>query len=176
MELKIVKGKDVRDELFKKFYLLIKKSFPGNEHRGFERQKALLEKNIYEILFCFDNNEVIGILAYWHLDSFVFIEHFAVDEFARGNGVGTKMLEFIKKTYQITIILEVELPCNEISKRRILFYKRNGFCYNDFEYYQKPLNPGDEPLPLRIMSYPGEITSKEFQKIIKTLVNSVYKS
>ena len=86
------------------------------------------------------------------------------------------MLETIKNHFNSTVILEVELPYNEMNKRRIAFYERNGFNFNDFEYFQVPLNEGDKPLPLRIMSCPEKITKQEFEVIRQKLKNAVYNS
>lgn len=175
-KFEFLKGAEISDEVFETFYNLLKKSFPRVEYRSFNGQKALLSKEIYEILFCFDGEKIIGAMSFWRLDKFVFIEHFAVDESERGRGIGTKMLEKIQKRINGFVILEVELPYNEISKKRISFYERNGFVYNDFEYFQQPLNKGDEPLPLRIMSYPKRLSAKEFEEIRKRLVKAVYNS
>lgn len=176
LEFKILKGKEISDKLFKNFYNLLESSFPHIEYRSFENQKALLAKEIYHILFCFKDEIMIGAMAFWHIDGYVFIEHFAVNKAFRGHKIGTKMLEKIKNNTEGFVILEIELPYNEISRKRIDFYKRNGFYYNDFEYYQTPLNKGDKPLPLRIMSYPDYLEKTEFSKIQKALVKAVYNS
>ena len=176
LKFEILKGVEISKEVFEKFYSMLKTSFPRVEYRSFNGQKALLNKDIYEIMFCFDGETIIGAMSFWHLDRFVFIEHFVVDESVRGRGVGTKMLENIKSRTNGFVILEVELPYNEISKKRISFYEQNGFIYNDFEYFQQPLNEGDEPLPLRIMSHPERLCEREFEVIRNRLVKAVYNS
>lgn len=175
-KFEFLNGAEISDKNFALFYNLLEKAFPRVEYRSFDGQKALLHKDIYEILFCFADEKIIGAMSFWHLDRFVFIEHFVVDEAARGHGIGTKMLDKIKSYINGFVILEVELPYNEMSKKRICFYERNGFVYNDFEYYQQPLNKGDEPLPLRIMSYPERLSGEEFEATRKQLVKAVYNS
>ena len=165
----------ISDEKFDRFYELLEKSLPRVEFRDKNRQKNLLNIKIYKILFCSVDENCVAALAFWHLDDAVFVEHFVVDKKYRGKGIGTKMLEFFKEQTKSNVILEVELPYNEMNKRRIAFYERNGFCYNDFEYYQIPLNKGDEPLPLKIMSYPKNITLQEFEQIRTKLKKAVYK-
>ena len=176
MEFKILNGSEITDEKFDIFYNILKKSFLKEEYRSFEKQKALLNKKIYEILFCSIEGKVAGIMAFWHLEEFVFVEHFAVDEGLRGQGIGSKMLDFIKSNLKTFVILEVELPYNEINRSRIDFYARNGIKFNEFEYYQSPLNEGDKPLALRIMSYPEGLSAKKFKAVRKKLVEAVYKS
>ena len=166
----------ITDEKFDRFYELLESSLPRVEFRDKCRQKNLLNIKVYEMLFCSVDEKCIGALAFWHLDDTIFVEHFVVDESYRGKGIGTKMLNALKEQTKSNVILEVELPYNEMNKRRIAFYERNGFCYNDFEYYQVPLNKGDEPLPLRIMSYPKSISLQEFESIREKLKKAVYQS
>lgn len=176
LQFKILKGAQIDEEHFNEFYGYLEKCFLREEYRSFEAQKALIKKKIYEILFCILEGKTVGVIAFWHLDDFIFIEHLAVDESMRGQKIGTKMLEFIKKHFNTRVILEVELPYNEINRKRIAFYEHSGFIYNDFEYYQKPLNKGDEPLPLRIMSYPDSLSAEKFSIIRKKLIEGVYNS
>lgn len=174
MRFDILYKNQIDDNLFKEFYLILEKSFLKEEYRSFDNQKALVDKDIYKILFCTDNGKVLGIMAFWELEDFVFVEHFAVNPDFRNSGIGSEMMRFILKEYKNNVILEVELPYNDINKKRIGFYERLGFSFNSFEYYQSPLNEGDEPLPLRIMSYPETIGESEFKKIKSKLIKSVY--
>lgn len=176
LEFKILSGKNISNALFKSFFEILESSFLKEEFRSFENQKALLEKDIYQILFCFSDDELIGIMAFWHLSEFTFIEHFAVKEPFRGKGIGRKMMKLLQCKNKNNVILEVELPYNEMNVKRIEFYKKLRFKYNDFEYYQAPLNKGDKPLPLRIMSYPESISKSEFDVIKNKLIKSVYKN
>ncbi len=176
MEFRILNGKSVSNSWFDSFFEILENSFLKEEFRSFEKQKALLEKNAYNILFCFEGDEIIAITAFWHLEGFTFIEHFAVKESFRLKGIGSKMMKFLLNKYKNNVILEVELPYNEVNIKRIEFYKKLGFKYNDFEYFQAPLNKGDKPLPLRIMSYPENITNQEFNDMKAKLIKSVYKN
>ena len=73
------------------------------------------------------------------------------------------------------IFLEVELPENDISVRRIEFYKRLGFYLNDFEYLQPPLQKQHDFLPLKVMSYPRSVDEMEFINYKNTVYEKVYK-
>ena len=59
-------------------------------------------------------------------------------------------------------------------KFRVSFYEKLGFSFNDFYYLQQPLNPGDSPFRLNIMSYPESIGEKEFEKYKKDIYRDVY--
>ena len=93
----------------------------------------------------------------------------------RGKGLGSKMLkEFIGSKKSDTIILEVELPEDEISTRRIKFYERNGFKLNTYEYFQMPLRKHSAPIPLYLMSYPKNLSSDEFRNYKSLIYKNVY--
>jgi hypothetical protein len=52
------------------------------------------------------------------------------------------------------VALEVELPTDALTRRRVGFYERNGFVlHGDFEYLQPPYKPGDDELPLKLMTH-----------------------
>lgn len=175
LEFIMRKSGEVTNHEFSNFFTLLEQGLLPLEYRSFENQKALLKNDAYNILFCKQDEKILGALAFWYVEDFVFVEHFVVSPDCRNQGIGTKMLSFLENEIGCLTILEVELPHSHVNLRRIEFYKRNGFFYNLFEYFQPPLNVGDEPLELKIMSKPKELNEKEFQKIRQRLINAVYK-
>lgn len=161
---------------FDSFFKVMEKSFPEIERRTYEGQKELFDESQYRVLgYKNNNNEVTAFIAFWEFDDFHFIEHFAVDEELRGNGIGSRFIkDFLNKSAKKTV-LEVEYPEDEISMRRIEFYKRIGMNINDYEYVQPPLQKGQELLPLKIMSYPDTLDKAQFDYIRKELYDNVYK-
>ena len=145
-------------------------SFSDNEYRPYDEQLALFEEPEYRIYYM-----PAGFLAVWEFESFIYIEHFAVDPALRNSGTGSAMLQELVKQYQKPICLEVELPEDELTRRRIGFYERNGFVFNEYPYIQPPISKGKSPVPLRIMTYKSEITREEFQKMKEILYRRVYK-
>ena len=170
-------GGKIMNKNFDKIFSLMQASFPKEEFRDYEGQKKLLDNPKYSIISRFSGSEdLIGFISFWSLDGFNFIEHFAVNPSQRGQGTGSKMLkEFIKNSNK-PVVLEVELPKNEIAERRIGFYERNGFLLNTFEYYQKPLRPEFSETKLYLMSYPKKLSNKEFEQVKNEIHNNVYKS
>lgn len=116
-----------------------------------------------------------GFLAVWEFEFFIYIEHFAVDPALRNSGTGSAMLKELVKQYQKLICLEVELPEDELTRRRIGFYERNGFVFNEYPYIQPPISKGKSPVPLRIMTYGEAITRETFEAMKNVLYRSVYK-
>ena len=161
---------------FDSFYNVMEKSFPSIERRNYEGQKELFDNQIYKVIgFKDNNNKVCAFLAYWNLDEFNFVEHFAVDYNLRGMGIGTELFEYYIKNSDKITMLEVELPEDEISKRRIEYYKRMNMKLNEHDYFQPPLQEGKPLLPLRVMSYKREIKSDEFEDFKEKVYKKVYK-
>ena len=155
---------------FPEIYRIMQASFSDDEYRPYDEQLALFEEPEYRIYYM-----PAGFLAVWEFESFIYIEHFAVDPALRNSGTGSAMLQELVKQYQKPICLEVELPEDELTRRRIGFYERNGFVFNEYPYIQPPISKGKSPVPLRIMTYRSEITREEFQKMKEILYSRVYK-
>lgn len=165
-------------EDFPNFFKIMEKSFPSIERRTYEEQLSLLEDENYKIIGLKDNqNKVLAFIAMWQFEDFNFIEHFAVDDTLRGHGMGTYILnECLKIMGDKKVILEVELPEDDICKRRIGFYKRCGFSFNSYNYLQPSLQEGYPLLPLRIMSYPEILNETDFYKFRDVVYKKVYKA
>ncbi|MFZ2538715.1 MAG: GNAT family N-acetyltransferase [Oscillospiraceae bacterium] len=150
---------------FQRIFEIMDASFPNNEMRTKENQYELFTTNRHYHIECLgnDNDEVLGFMIVWDLGEFIFIENFATDESVRGQGLGGDLLDFVVEKYQKDVILEVELPQDEMKSRRIGFYQRHDFIYNEFDYLMPPLRVGDEFLPLKIMSHKKEFSAKTFQ-------------
>ncbi len=160
---------------FDKVFRLIEISFPEDEYRTYDEQKALLDNPAYEIYTYSDDDTIKAFISVWKFDSFVFIEHFAVNPTYRNNGIGS---EFLKEAVRISgkmVCLEVELPDNETACRRIEFYKRNNFFLNEYPYVQPPISAGRNPVPLSIMTSGQPVSDTEFKKIKEILYSRVYK-
>ena len=143
---------------------LMTESFPSEERRDDEKQRTLI--NTQKDFFCnllIEDGNAVGMMNYWQMDGFVYLEHFAVDPQRRNGGFGQQALNTLKSTVHSPIILEAEEPNDEMSKRRIGFYQRQGFILQETEYLQPPYREGDGFLPLKLMTY-GELDMKVHAK------------
>ncbi len=160
---------------FDKVFELMQNSFPENEYRGYDEQKKLLKNPLYKIWTqANENGDIIAFMAFWSFNDFIFVEHLAVSQLYRGKGLGTKMIQKITKNFSKPIILEIEVPCDEFSIKRLNFYERLGFKPNDYKYCQLPLRKNDAVIEMIIMSYPKELSNKEFEKIKSEIYKEVY--
>lgn len=161
-------------EDFDKIYKIMCDSFPDTEIRSYEGQKALFEKDAYRVFCTRENGEIVSIAAIWQFDDFTFVEHLATTPNLRGKGIGASILREIIKTSPNIVCLEVEPPENELTRRRIGFYERNGMNLNSYPYIQPSLGEGRDAIPLLIMTSGAKIDTPTYNIIKSTLYKEVY--
>ncbi|MDO4163072.1 MAG: GNAT family N-acetyltransferase [Bacteroides sp.] len=154
---------------------LMTSSFPPEEYR------ALTDLRLYtDTKPHFYNNVItadatpIGLLTYWNFEHFYYIEHFAIDPAQRNGGHGKEVLTQLCNSLQHPIILEVEMPEEELAQRRIKFYQRLGFKLWEEPYQQPPYKPGDGFLPMLLMAYGNLECTKDFELVRNTIYREVY--
>jgi ribosomal protein S18 acetylase RimI-like enzyme len=161
--------------LFHEVFSIMESSFPISEFRTREAQEALLKNPRYRLITDKnDNGKVMAFMAVWEFPEFRFVEHIAVDPAARGKGAGDKLMRGYIEVSKTPVLLEVEPPEDEWSRRRIGFYERLGFCLNTYDYLQPPLREGQADLPLKIMSHTRPLTTEEFNHFRDTVYRDVY--
>ena len=168
----MIKKLEITD--FDEMYLIMEKSFPSDEYRPYDEQKALFENEYYNVYIEQEEN-MQGFIAIWDFSEFLFIEHFAVNPDYRNHGIGAKMLKEVVSLFNKPACLEVEPPTGEMTKRRIGFYERNGFFLNEYPYTQPPISKGKNPVTLMIMSSGKALSETEFNNVKNTLYKEVYK-
>ena len=170
MEFEKLKSEDI-----KSMYHLMQQAFPAEQMREYKNHQLLYDKGYFEAFGKkYECGSVIAVISIWKLEEIRYIEHLVVKQELRGKGIGEKLVQFAFQKEKAPFLLEVELPENDIAKRRIDFYKRLGMYYNDYEYFQPPWKKEYGMLPLRFMTYPKKIDEKTFQKYKNMLYQNVY--
>ena len=159
---------------FEEIFGIMEQSFPTDERRKKEEQKALFSTEEYKVFTRRRDGRIIAFIAVWDFEDFLYVEHFAVSEKMRGGGIGAEMLKEIIHGFKKPICLEVEPPVTDTAIRRIAFYERNGMFLNNYDYIQPPLSKGQNSLPLLIMTSGGKIDRERFEGIKDTLYKKVY--
>lgn len=148
-----IAGGDVPAEnLLFQILALTETAFPEEERRAPAGQRFLFGQPEYHVLAAVKGAVLGGFLAWWQMDGFRYVEHFAVDPALRGGGLGGKMLDRFTAADRTPCVLEVEPPETEMARRRIAFYRRHGFETCPFAYMQLPLRPGGVETPLVLMA------------------------
>lgn len=164
----------ITEKTFDEIFPLLEAAFPVTELRVKEEQRKLLQKVCYKLYGVRKENAFAAVFATWEIDDFLYIEHFAVREDCRNGGFGGKLLEELLEQKGKPMVLEVEVPEDELTKRRVGFYMRHGLVYNDYPYLQPPLRKGNALLPLRFMTKPGAIDGETYERYKKRMYEVVY--
>ena len=147
--------------LFDAAYQLYTDAFPYEERRDTDEQLRVLQKEDYHFDLLMDQDRLLGIVLYWQTGDMIYLEHLATIEQIRGKGTGTAALGLLKEKGK-TIILEIEPPSDDLTRRRLGFYQRNGFILTPHDHIQLKYHLGDEDLTLKILSYPHGIQAEEY--------------
>ncbi|MDO5532418.1 GNAT family N-acetyltransferase [Sutterella sp.] len=144
---------------------LYRASFPFHEQREGASQAAILRDPAYQFRLVFEETPqgeaLAGIALLWETGGFVYVEHLAVQPLMRGRGTGARILGALAAG-QKPVILEIDPPVDEISRRRKAFYERCGFTANAFAHVHPPYHRGLEGHALVVMSAPGALTEAQY--------------
>lgn len=166
----------INEKQFDQAYDLFSKAFISAELRPYARMKKLFDENQFVIYEMTHLQEMIGAMIVWELSEGIYIENFAVSEKARNQGIGSTMITQIQNIYpNHLLVLEVEKPHDEYSRRRVAFYQRNHFLPNaNCQYIQPALREHAVHIDLMLMSYPHALTEEVFKRIKKEIFEKVY--
>ena len=155
---------------------LMKQAFPPAEYRELDELRLYTDtKPHFYNNIILEEDRPIGFFTYWDFDTFYYAEHFAIDPTLRNGGYGKQVLGLLCDTLPRPIVLEVEMPEDEMACRRIGFYQRNGFTLWPNDYNQPPYRPGDGFLPMRLMVHGALDCEKDFAYVQKRIYTEVYK-
>ncbi|MBR4287874.1 MAG: GNAT family N-acetyltransferase [Clostridia bacterium] len=162
-------------ENFNEVFSIMEESFPINEYRSYKKQMELLSVPEYSLYCKRIDGKIAGFLSFWDLNEVIFIEHFAIKKELRGKGLGKEMLSELFAEKSGPFCLEVELPENEVARRRVAFYERMGLFFYDYPYTQPSMDHGRDPIPLRIMTNIPSLSKERFETLRDLLYKCVYK-
>ena len=165
----------ITEETFDEIFPLLEEAFPVTELRVKEDQKSLLGEECYRLYGVRKDGRFAAVFGVWEIDDFLYIEHFAVRKDCRNGGYGGICLDALLEEKAKPMVLEVEVPEDEMTRRRVGFYERHGLVYNDYPYLQPPLRKGNELLPLRLMTKPTAIDEATYERYKKRMYAVVYK-
>lgn len=166
---------DSRSPHYQYIEQLLVASFPTDEYRALEEEREYTDsKEIFYNNIILNDGAPIGLITYWDFRQFYYVEHFAIDPAQRNGGYGKTVLNKLCEELHRPIVLEVEAPVEEIAKRRIGFYQRQGFSLWEKEYLQPPYKAGDSYLPMHIMAYGNLECEKAFDEIKNLIYREVY--
>lgn len=151
------------DPLLQQALAVYEMSFPYHERRERASQRALLQDPLYHFDLLMREGAPVGALLYWQQPSFTYAEHFFIFPEHRGRGIGSAALEQLCRCTVLPLILEIDPPDDELSRRRLRFYERNGFRLTPHDHRQPAYHADTGGESLRVLSYPYAINASEYE-------------
>lgn len=152
---------------------LLVESFPTDEYREIEEQRKNVKNHEnFHMNIIYSQSVPVGIISFWRFNTFTYVEHFAILPTLRNREYGAAAIKkLIEK--EKTIILEVEKPIDETSRRRIAFYNRCGLTLCEKEYIQPAYRIDSNEVPMHLMSC-GIKLNETFEYIKNSIYCTVY--
>lgn len=166
---------DASDPVLDKIEKTYTESFPEVERRDFSLVHDLVMNEPKFVIYALSrDDQYVGFITGWHFEGYTYAEHFAIDPAARNGGIGAEAMKQFLAFCGMPVVLEVEMPTDEMSKRRIGFYERLGFTLDNHVYHQPPYREGGEWLEMRLMTYGRFNLQESFEQVKKCLHTHVY--
>ncbi|SDC79062.1 Acetyltransferase (GNAT) domain-containing protein [Terribacillus halophilus] len=155
------------------WYEKLSKYFPIEEMKSREHMELLLKEkaDVY-----FKDESENHVLMYAEFDHFLFIDYLYVAANTRGQGVGGKLIDRMKKKGK-PILLEVEPLQYEDSdsKKRLRFYERQGFQHAQTIGYNRRSLATDKENPMEILYWtPNEESEKEIFEAMRDMYEQIH--
>ena len=97
-------------------------AFPVVERRDFALVRQLIANEpAFQLRVFYREGTYVGFLSNWQFVGFRYVEHFAIDPAARNGGIGGIALRLFLALQEDAVVLEVELPVDELTRRRVGF-------------------------------------------------------
>ena len=158
--MKLERVKQANHPMYEQAMELYKISFPLHEQREPLSQEMILKDDAYHFCLIYDADVFVGMVLYWETERFLYIEHLCILPEMRNRQYGKKVLSLLNEQSKM-LILEIDPPVDDISKRRKQFYERCGFAENPFHHIHPPYHRGNEGHRLVLLSCPRQITKQE---------------
>ena len=159
---------DTNERLWEEAFTLCESAFPSEERRDRGEILRVMKNSDYHFCVLLEGEELCGIVLYWEIGELIYLEHLATLPEKRCSGLGTAALELLKQEGKM-IILEIEPPQDELTRRRLGFYSRNGFARAPYRHIQAKYHEGDPDVELVILSYPEVIEKEDYDSFYSYL-------
>lgn len=154
---------------------LYQEAFPASERRELTQLEQLIAGEPCMFFHIIEEGKrAAGLFIYWKLGNFYYLEHLAVYPEMRNCKIGQKVLDYIREYLPGERLLEVEPAMDEMTARRINYYRRNGYEIVEKQYRQPAYDKPDVNYPLWIMSNKTYPDKTDLDKHIRIIKEEVY--
>jgi ribosomal protein S18 acetylase RimI-like enzyme len=117
---------------------------------------------------------VVGVLAWWKLPGFCFVEHFAISSAQRSGGYGRRAMELLQAHAACPIMVDVApFGADHQAARRVAFYNRLGFKYCGASV-TLPAYEGKAAAPSNLMAWQADLDSAGRTRVLEAIGREIY--
>ncbi|QKY68610.1 N-acetyltransferase [Lentibacillus sp. CBA3610] len=155
------------------WYEKLNKYFPVEEMKSRKHMEMLLREkgDVYH-----KDEGPYHVLMYAEFDTFLFIDYVWVSAQSRGQGIGHKLIEKLKKRHK-PIILEVEpVDYDDTDNgKRLHFYKREGFTHAQYIDYNRRSLATNEDTPMEVLYWsPADESEQQIYEKMKKMYETIH--
>ncbi len=155
---------------------VLTEAFPVEEYRELSELRELTgNRDIFYNNLVLDGATPVGLITWWDFEWFRYVEHFAIAPAFRNKEYGHRTLALVRAQTRTPLVLEVERPVQEMARRRIGFYQRQGFTLWERDYQQPPYRPGAGFLPMYLMAHGDLDPERDYARVRATIHSEVYR-
>lgn len=163
-----------RDEVFKQAWAIYAEAFTGVARRSRCEQARIMRHPRYRFSAVMHEGSVVGVLAWWELPGFCFVEHFAIASAHRSGGFGRRAMKLLQSSVACPIVLDVEpFGTDYHAARRVAFYHRLGFAYCG-QSVTLPAYEGRATAPTNFMSWGSALSRAGCERVLETIGCEIY--
>lgn len=169
------KIKNTKDKWYSSFSEIYTVSFPVFEQRNTKQQLEAFSDEHYHLSAWIEDEKLLSFVSYWDFEDYIYIEHLAVNPELRGQNIGSLMLGSFAEEVKKAVILEIDPPVDEVSRKRLAFYENLGYKQNKYKHAHPAYNKDYKPHNLLVLSLQKDLNEKEYQQFYNDLVHIVMK-
>jgi ribosomal protein S18 acetylase RimI-like enzyme len=163
-----------KNEVFKQVWSIYTDSFAAVERRSRREQARVMRHPCYRFSAVMSEGVVVGVMAWWDLPGFCFVEHFAISSAHRSGGLGRRVVELLQAHVACPIVLDVApFGADHQAARRVAFYQRLGFAYCG-QSDLLPAYEGRKAAPSNLMAWGITLDRAGRERVLEIIGYEIY--
>jgi len=160
--------------MFKQAWAIYQEAFSGYEGRSRREQRRVMGHPLYRFSAVMQDDKVVGVLAWWELQGFCFVEHFAISSAHRSGGFGRRAMALLQAHADCPLVVDVApFGADQPASRRVAFYRRLGFEYSG-EPVELPAYEGRSVEPSNLMAWKLELSGGGRERVLAAISRDIY--
>ena len=175
MQLSVHPVTGLSDPWFTHFLELYHAAFPEYQRRREADLAAVFRQPDYHLDVWSADGEFAAFMSWWDFPDVRYVEHLAVAPDKRSLGIGQKLLRIWLPSSETPACLEIDPVKDEMTNRRLAFYRRAGFMENpDIMHGVPSLIEREYMTPGELLTWPRTITRPEYDRFQARLQDTAF--